>query len=647
MQQHEGNSTDLPPQTAAAEDSVVRALSMANALLNHPGGLTREQIFDKVELYRARRDERDRLSGDQRKRADAALEKLFGHDKERLRSCGIVLSEPSSEDDYRYRIDKDQYGLPDLRLTAAERMALHRAQLLFAQQQLAGLQHALWAVAPDSEDAGSALAPRQLQSSIGSEAEITRLIETATVGMRTPVTFGYTARGRRAAETRRVVPLATGAHGHWYLIGHDLERDQQRLFRLDRVAGPIRELPRHALAGAETEAVARIASQQVYADLDVSAVLRALDQQLPQRQLAEGTLRAHQGPAPVTLPKLIDPPAGRRRDDSAAKTERVVNMIALMLASDGIRPSQLMVKYSITAEQLLRDLLSISLVSTEGFPDTLDVQPFPPLNDEQFVSEYLSADLPIRLHAGSGVLDRPVSLTKPGALSLLIALKALIDLCSPADDHVLHAAGSLQHKILGIVPGTIAQAAQSMVLTQAPAEGPSLRTVNTAIDEAYALSIEYTDASGRHSRRVVEPVQIVYDAPHTYVRAWCRQAADERYFRLSRIQRLDPLPDEPQGARAAAIDLSSTPRPQVPVTAESIPVVLRFAPCAAGQVPMYQPVKQHTDKQTGARTISTHFATGESVIRTCLAAGGDIEVLRPAELRDQVRQRAEQQLAAS
>lgn len=647
MQQYEGDVADQPQQTAAAEDGVVRALSMANALLNHPGGLTREQIFDKVELYRSRRDERDRLTGDDRQRADAALEKLFGHDKAHLRSCGIELNEPSSDDDYRYRIDKNQYGLPDLKLTADEHMALHRAQLLFAHHHIAGLQHALWAINPDYQDVDSPLAPRVLQASIGSEAEISHLIEVAAVGMRTPVTFSYTGRGHWAAETRRVVPLATGAYGHWYLIAHDLDRDQQRLFRLDRVSGSITALRPQALTEAEAQAVREIASGQAYTDLDVPATLSSLGTRLPAQQPAAGTLRAHQGPAPRTLPRLTEPPTGLRRDDAATKTERVVNMIALLLTSDGIRPSQLLVKYSISAQQLLRDLLSISLVNTEGFPDTLDIRPFPPLNDEQFLAEYLSADEPIVLHAGSGVLDRPVSLTKPGALSLMIALKALIEVCPPTDEHIARAAESLQQKTLSIVPESIAQAAQSMSLSRAPAHGPLLQTSSSAIAAGHALSLKYTDASGQQSSRVIEPVQIVYAGALTYLRAWCRQAAGERFFRLDRILRLDPLLQEPHGEAAGAIDLSSDPRPQVPLTADSLPVVLRFAPCTANQAELYHPVTQHTDSRTGARTISTHFATRESAVRVCLEAGGDIEVLRPAELREEVRQRAEQQVAAS
>lgn len=640
MQLYEDDTAGESRQTAAAEDGVVRALSLANALLNRPGGLSREQIFDKVELYRARRDERDRLVGEERKRADAALEKLFTHDKERLRSCGIDLSEPTSDEDYRYRISRSQYGLPDLQLSAAERLALYRAKLLFAHNSIAGLQHAVWAIDPDNDDAGSPRVPRALQVSLGSEAEISKVLDLAKIGLGGAISFGYTGRGRHQAETRRVIPLGMGVLGHWYLIAHDLDRDAQRIFRLDRVTGTIAAIAPGSLSEPETGTVRQIAQKQSEQALDVARELDRSAERFAEGDLAAGALRAHQGDAPRTLPKLTPRTAGQRREDASAKTERVVNMVALLLARDGVQPSELLVKYGITAEQLLRDLLSISLVTTGEFPDTLDLQPFPPLNDEEFVSEYLEADEPIILRSGGSAMDKPVSLTKPGALSLMIALKVLSAISAPEEEHLAKAAEQLQQKIKTIVPEAIAQAADSISLGHRAAHRPALGAAQHAISGTYALSIIYTDISGRQSTRVIEPVQVIYDGPHTYVRAWCRTAQAERFFRLDRMMQCTALPDEPQGPQSAALFLTDSNGPQAPVTDDSVPVVLRFSPSAAGQAALYNPVKQHTEKSTGARTISTSFVTREAVVRTCLDAGGDIEVIRPVDLRAEIAQRA-------
>lgn len=640
MQLHGDGTVEESRQTAAAEDGVVRALSLAHALLNRPGGLTREQIFDKVELYRARRDERDRLTGGERQRADAALEKLFGHDKEHLRSCGIELREPSSDDDYRYRISRSHYGLPDLQLTGPERLALYRAQLLFADSTVAGLHHAVWAIDSDSEGTPDPGGPSALRASLGSEAEISQLLQFSTAGMRRPVSFGYTGRGRHHTETRRVVPLGLGVRGHWYVVGHDLDRDAQRVFRLDRVSGAVTKIPQAALNQEETAAVHQIAQRQRYGAVDVSAELDRTGEGFSAQHAWAGALLAHQGPVPKSLPKLTAPPAGHRRDDGASKTERVINMIALLLSSDGVRPSELIAQYGVTAEQLLRDLLSISLVTAGEFPDTLDVHPFPPLNDDEFAADYLAADQPITLGSGGGSLARPVSLTKPGALSLLIALRSLIDLSPVGDEHVAEAAESLRLKVMSVAPEPIAQAAESMSLAQRVGDRSLVVTAQQAISSRYALSLVYTDVSGQRTKRVTEPVQLVYQGPHIYIRAWCRHARGERYFRLDRIGDVTALPNDPHGEASAALSLSEAGGPEVPFTDHSVPVVLRFAPSAAGQAVLYHPLKQHTDKATGARTVSTRFVSREAAVRLCVEAGGDLELIRPVELRGEIAERA-------
>ncbi|TLP73190.1 helix-turn-helix transcriptional regulator [Nesterenkonia sphaerica] len=640
MQWHEENLAEDAPQTATAEDGVVRALSLANALLNRPGGLTREQIFDKIELYRERRDERDRLTGAQRQRADAALEKLFTHDKDHLRHCGIDLIEPTADEDYRYRISRSQYGLPDLDLTAAERSALYQAQLQFAQHTIAGLPHAVWAVDPHASEPAPPGAPQVTQASIGSAEEVDHLLEIARIGLRTPITFRYTARGRAQAETRRAVPLGTGARGHWYLLAHDLDRKAQRLYRLDRVSGTISTLPPSSLGEDEAATVEQIARAERYEDLDVAAELDRGVEGFTGHQVLEGALRAHQGEAPRTLPKLTRVTPGRRKDDAAAKTERVINMIALLLARGAVQPSELMEKYSLSPAQLLRDLLSISLVTTDQYPDTLDVQPFPPLNDEEFVTRYLAADEPIVLRStGGGALDKPVSLTKPGALGLLIALQSLIELGLPEDEHIAAAAESLRTKVLAIVPATLAQTAASMSLGPGAGDRAALKEAQQAIIASHPVDLCYTDISDRRTTRVVDPVQVVHQGPHVYLRAWCRRAQGERFFRLDRITDLRPLPHEQQSEQGAQLRETGSSTPSAPADA-AIPVVLRFSPSAAGQSVLFSPVRQQTDKTSGARIISTSFVTEEAVIGTCLRAGGDIEVIRPGGLRQAVAARA-------
>jgi proteasome accessory factor B len=56
---------------------------------------------------------------------------------------------------------------------------------------------------------------------------------------RTPVRFAYRRPGREAA-VRTLEPYGIVSwHGHWYVVGHDRDREAVRMFRLSRVEGPV------------------------------------------------------------------------------------------------------------------------------------------------------------------------------------------------------------------------------------------------------------------------------------------------------------------------------------------------------------------------------------------------------------------------
>lgn len=59
--------------------------------------------------------------------------------------------------------------------------------------------------------------------------------------------------------------------------------------------------------------------------------------------------------------------------------------------------------------------------------------------------------------------------------------------------------------------------------------------VKRAILDRQPLSFEYRDAADRTSRRTVEPAKLLYKERSWYVRAWCRERADWRTFKIIRM----------------------------------------------------------------------------------------------------------------
>ena len=639
-------------QTVQADPMLVRCLTLHQTVLEHsPYGLTKEQIYQQVDGYAGRYREAQFLDEEAGHRELSALERRFSSDKQYLRWAGIPLEE--SEDltgDHRYRIRTEEYGLPDLQLTEQERLVLHRARMLFSGSSVRGLQHALWALSGTSDQDPGAT-PAALQANLGSERELDRLLEISLIGLRQPIAFTYTSRGSNAAQRRRAVPLALGGRGHWYLIAYDLDREAQRVFRLDRIQDAVVVLKSKDLSSAERTHADQLAEAPRFDPAETQAILRSMADCQEQRESLSGVVEAHSGEAPD--PGRLRPVGAEvRKDNIGLTTDRVINMTAYLLDNSRVRPSRLMSDYHISTEQLHRDLLSIEQSGPNvGMSRYVSVEPELPLDRASFEEHYLTADEPITLTVPDGTsaaaMHRPVSLTKPGALSLLIALKALIEL-SPAEHQSLgEAAHSVQQKVLNIVPESIASAAEAMTLQRTDRDSDTLSIVEAALIGDYALELRYTDAAGGSSHREVEPVHVIYDGPHIYLRAWCRTAVDERLFRFDRFQSLTRLPESPRGAEAQALELTDAGPAAVQKTSDSLTgVVLRFAPFAAAAANRFAPELQRRDSRDGAVFIRTHFASRRTAINICVEAGGDIELVHPAELRHGVLGAAQQQLDA-
>ena len=55
------------------------------------------------------------------------------------------------------------------------------------------------------------------------------------------MTFSYRAAGRSDPQRRELEPWGVvNRHGRWYVAGRDRGRDATRVFRLDRIAGPVK-----------------------------------------------------------------------------------------------------------------------------------------------------------------------------------------------------------------------------------------------------------------------------------------------------------------------------------------------------------------------------------------------------------------------
>lgn len=194
-----------------AVDRLERLTNLVTYLLHTPHPVTLAEVVERVPGYPPGRD---------------ARRQAFERDKRLLRQERIPVVEESG----RYRIRPEDYYLPALELTDEERVALRVAVAAVAVgpgEGRTGL-HKLGGAGPGPSPAPEAPVRADLPVPAGLPALH------AAVGARRVVRFTYD-RDARSVEPWGLLFRS----GHWYLVGHDRDRQARRTFRVDRMAGDV------------------------------------------------------------------------------------------------------------------------------------------------------------------------------------------------------------------------------------------------------------------------------------------------------------------------------------------------------------------------------------------------------------------------
>ncbi len=175
--------------------------------------------------------------------SDDAFDRMFDRDKEELRILGIPIEvgsiEKAFEDDVGYRIRRDRFELPEISLEADEAAVVGLAARVWQHASLAsattqGLRKLRAGGVEVDESALSIIEP-QLATD---EPAFDPVFEAVT--SRRPVEFGHRRPGHTEVATRHLEPWGIVSwHGHWYVVGHDRDRDAERMFRLSRIVGDV------------------------------------------------------------------------------------------------------------------------------------------------------------------------------------------------------------------------------------------------------------------------------------------------------------------------------------------------------------------------------------------------------------------------
>ncbi|MBI9000438.1 WYL domain-containing protein [Corynebacterium sp. CCM 9185] len=184
---------------------------------------------------------RDNVSGYSDRSADAAR-KMFTRDLAVLRAAGVpieIVANPEDPGQTGYRLQSEEYPLPEVSFTPAEATVLALAGDMGLGQRLAAFARSGW----------TKLAAAGASRELGTVPVVSMLNDTAHLGPQTLDTILGACRHRRRIRfsysrgpvdevvTRTMDPWGLVNHrDRLYMVGYDADRDAVRSFRITRVS---------------------------------------------------------------------------------------------------------------------------------------------------------------------------------------------------------------------------------------------------------------------------------------------------------------------------------------------------------------------------------------------------------------------------
>ena len=176
---------------------------------------------------------------------DEAFERMFERDKDDLRALGVPIEvgqlDPYFDDEPGYRVRADELQLPQIELTADEAQVVGLATKVWEHARLAeATTEAVRKLAAAGHPVDTA-ALDLVEPRLGADEPAFDVFWDAAQD-RCEVEFDYQRPGEEAT-TRRIQPWGVVRFsGRWYAVGHDLDRREERVFRLSRVRGSARRV---------------------------------------------------------------------------------------------------------------------------------------------------------------------------------------------------------------------------------------------------------------------------------------------------------------------------------------------------------------------------------------------------------------------
>jgi proteasome accessory factor C len=667
----DGHGADRIGAVSHDTDKLIRQLSLVAFLMAERRPLTAREIKSVVEGYSEMSDE--------------AFARRFYSDRSELVALGVPLH--SQRDEFTgeelYTLRAEQYFLPKLDLDdeelAALQIALHLldGQFAYAEPLRLALQNLALGRPTQLEAAPESALRVEVRDPDYSDEMSGRLtkLEGAISKQRT-VKFTYWSISRDRTRERTVNPYALLPEaGSWYLIGRDLDEEDERTFRVSRIVGDIRfatrrerdfRMPEYDPSDFRGRQPWQYGDAKGEAEIELDADTAWWVERMVERgEVEDGTfttpysrldllagwvLRQEGRARPLAPPELVDEvaaglervlerhegePTKPPRPKAQQETEQLERpagplaperfgvlqaLLAHLLARCGdetratIPAQELVERFHIPYDQLDDHLQLLNLVNFGGGCYAV----YASLDgDEVRVDKELFGD----------AFRRPPRLTPLEARAIRLALEFVGPMIAAEAQTPLERVRRKLEETFGefALPEATDPEAGSE-------EEQLIRTLSQAIREQRLVEIEYVAVGEETSVRVVEPHALERELPWWYVHSWDRTRDAQRSFRLDRMRRAELLKE------------TFDPRPGLE------PRKLRDVRVAKV---LFDPEVARWRIERGALPLAKGYALEEVgvggsdwFVGEILSHRGFAEVLEPEDLRKEVAERAKKLKAA-
>jgi predicted DNA-binding transcriptional regulator YafY len=304
------------------------------------------------------------------------------------------------------------------------------------------------------------------------------------------------------------------------------------------------------------------------------------------------------------------------------KLERLLSIIILLLNRRMVQAKDLAEQFEVSIRTIYRD---IEAINRAGIP----------------IITYQGTNGGIGIAEGYR-LERNV-LTNDELVDIVTALRSIAT--SYGDKQHIR----LMEKINSVVPSSHSEEFHSrtnrMLIDFSPWDGTKrlqskLQLLKEAVDNCIISKFIYSNAQGEVSQRKVEPYTLILKGREWYLQAYC---LEKEQFRLFKLKRMKELEIDPQTAfnRRELPTQDFTKTSSTCNTAMVEEIVLHFHHDARHLAEELFGIEELLPMEDGGWQVKKAYPEDEWLYRFILGFGHQVEVLKPAHLREIIASRAE------